>query len=112
MKFIELCKAMRDQLFYTSLKVGELKRIFSHNKIFKTKFENIFLITGDKLSKIFGNNVLIIPKSKFYNKPRVLKSLICSLLLFNNFKNKDILIFRFSQTFSTLYQKYKLKINY
>ena len=73
---------MRDLvIFIPSIEGGGVeKNLFSIIKFFKTKFENIFLITGDKLSKnFFGNNVkLITPKSKFYNnKPRVLKSLIC-----------------------------------
>lgn len=102
---------MRDLvIFIPSIESGGVeKNLFYIIKFFKTKFENIFLITADKLGKnFFGNNVkLITPKSKFYNnKPRVLKSLICSLLLFNNFKNKNVLIFSFqSNFFSTLISK-------
>ena len=102
---------MRDLvIFIPSIEGGGVeKNLFYIIKFLKTKFENVFLITADKLGKnLFGSNVkLITPKSKFFNnKPRVLKSFICSLLLFNNFKNKNILIFSFqSNLFSTFMSK-------
>ncbi len=102
---------MRDLvIFIPSIEGGGVeKNLFYITDFLKKKFKNIFLITAHKLDKnLFGNDIkLITPKSKFYNdKSRLIKSLICSILLFRNFKNKNILIFSFqSNFFSTLIAK-------
>ncbi len=97
-------------IFIPSIEGGGVeKNLFYITKFLKKKFKKIFLITADKLDKnLFGNHIkLITPKTKFYNdKSRLIKSLICSILLFINFKNKNILIFSFqSNLFSTLVAK-------
>ncbi len=102
---------MRDLvIFIPSIEGGGVeKNLFYITKFLKKKFKKISLITADKSDKnLFGNDVkLITPKSKFYNnKSRLIKSFICSFLLFNNFKDKNILIFSFqSNLFSTFIAK-------
>ncbi len=98
---------MRDLvIFIPSIEGGGVeKNLFYIAKFLKKKFKNIFLVTADRLDKnLFGNNIkLIAPKSRFYNnKPRIIKSLICSFLLFNNFKSKNILIFSFQSNFFSI----------
>ena len=86
---------MRDLvIFIPSIEGGGVeKNLFYITKFLKKKFKKISLITADKSDKnLFGNEIkLITPKSKFYNnKSRLIKSFICSFLLFNNFKDKKI----------------------
>ena len=98
---------MRDLvIFIPSIEGGGVeKNLFYVVKFLKKKFKNIFLITANRFDKnLLGDNInLIAPKSKFYNdKPRLIKSLICSLLLFNHFKSKNVLIFSFQSNFFSI----------
>ena len=84
-------------IFIPSIEGGGVeKNLFYLTNYIQSKFKNIYLITADKFKKnTFGKNIqLIMPNTTYFkDKNRFLKSLVCSYLLFKNFKKKKRFIF-------------------
>ena len=102
---------MRDLIiFIPSIEGGGVeKNLFYITNYIQSKFDNIYLITADKIKQsTFGKNIkLITPDTSYFdNKNRFVKSMICSYLLFKNFKKKKSLIFSLqSNFFSIIFSK-------
>ena len=102
---------MRDLIiFIPSIEGGGVeKNLFYITSYIQSKFKNIYLITADKFKKnTFGKNIqLIMPNTTYFkNKNRFVKSLVCSYLLFKNFKKRKALVFSLqSNFFSIIFSK-------
>ena len=102
---------MRDLIiFIPSIEGGGVeKNLFYLSNYIQSKFKNIYLITADKFKiNTFGKNIqLIMPNTTYFkNKNRFVKSLVCSYLLFKNFKKKKALVFSLqSNFFSIIFSK-------
>ena len=98
---------MRDLIiFIPSIESGGVeKNLFYITNYIQYKFKNIYLITANKNKKYpIGKNVkLITPRSKSYDdRNRFIKGIICSYLLFKNFKNKKTLVLSFQSNFFSI----------
>ena len=102
---------MRDLIiFIPSIEGGGVeKNLFYLTNYIHSKFKNIYLITADKFKiNTFGKNIqLIMPNTTYFkNKNRFVKSLVCSYLLFKNFKKRKALVFSLqSNFFSIIFSK-------
>ena len=93
-------------IFIPSIEGGGVeKNLFYLTNYIQSKFKNIYLITADKFEKnIFGKNIqLIMPNTTYFkNKNRLMKSIVCSYLLFKNFKKRKALVFSLQSNFFSI----------
>ncbi|WP_440939510.1 glycosyltransferase [Candidatus Pelagibacter sp.] len=98
---------MRDLIiFIPSIEGGGVeKNLFYITNYIESKFKNIYLITADKFERnTFGKNIkLITPNTTYYkNKNRFVKNIICSYLLFKNFKKRKVLVLSLQSNFFSI----------
>ena len=94
-------------LFIPSIESGGVeKNLFFLINYLKKFYSSIYLVTSSKVG-LNKNIKLIKPKSNFwFNKNRLLKSIICTIILFRYFKRKNALIISFqSNVFSIILSK-------
>ncbi|MBD1173847.1 glycosyltransferase [Pelagibacterales bacterium SAG-MED01] len=94
-------------IFIPSIERGGVeKNLFFLINYLKKFYSNIYLVTSSKVS--LNKNIKIIkPKSTFwFNKSRLLKSIICTIILLRFFKRNEALIISFqSNVFSIILSK-------
>ena len=93
-------------LYIPSIEAGGVeKNLYYLINYFNLKFKKIYLVTASKARKLKNNRKvnIINPKTNFfYNKSRILKTLVCFYLILKHFKGKEILILSFQSNFSSL----------
>ena len=93
-------------IFIPSIEFGGVEKNLSHiSNFLAKKYKQIILISAAKpKNKIFSKNIKILaPKSNFFkNKSRLIKSFICTFLLYKNFYNKNTLILSFQSNFFSI----------
>tara|TARA_B100000579_G_scaffold99827_1_gene79346 strand:- start:682 stop:1764 length:1083 start_codon:yes stop_codon:yes gene_type:complete len=94
-------------IFIPSIESGGVeKNLFYITKFIQQKFKNIYLVSADKPDRrISGKKIkLLIPKSNFFkNKNRLIKSFVCSYLIYKHFNNKNVLIFSLQSNFFSIF---------